>query len=392
MSGVGRVSAHAAVVYDGLGLPRADGAVVVQEAPGVSSVIMVAGAADAAAAYPSAVRLECGFAVSPPVVNAHTHLDLSSMPFTPGDYPDFIRAVVAHGRGGGRGLAAARAGLAELRACGTQVVGDIVTDEGVMELLLASPDVSGVAYWEVFAPRPEDAEAVFDDAVRRLARFRGLERPGGMRVGVAPHTPHTVSAPLLSRLVAYAKAVGLPVAIHVAESPAETALHAGAGGRLASDLAAVGFPFQPTGVSPVRYLHDLGVLAAAPTLIHGVQVDEDDARLIGRAGACVVHCPRSNAALGCGEFPWTAYARHGVPVAFGTDSRGSSPDLDVTGEVAAAIAMQGARLNPRAAVRAAVKGGHQALGLEPPRVVRGAPAGALVAWTLPSRAWPEGGV
>lgn len=128
-------------------------------------------------------------------------------------------------------------------------------------------------------------------------------------------------------------------------------------GELAESLARAGFAFAATGVRPVRYLHDLGVLAAGPTLVHGVHVDDDDARLLARVGAVVVHCPRSNAALECGTFPWTLYAKHGVEVAFGTDSRGSSPDLDVTREVAEALAVQGAKLNPRAALRAAVKGG-----------------------------------
>ncbi len=377
---LGRVLANASVVYDGLGLPRGDGAVVVQRAPGVSSVVRVSSAADARAAYPDAEAVDCGFAVSPPVVNAHTHLDLATMPFTPGGYVDFIAAVIAHGRSGRRGPEAAERGLAELAANGTSVVGDIVTSEDVMQLLLRQNAVAGVAYWEVFAPRTEDAQAVFDATVQRIARFRGLERAGGMRVGLSPHTPHTVSAALLVKLVAYARSEGLPLALHVAESPAERELHLKGTGHLASSLAAAGFPFAATGVSPVRYLHDLGVLDAAPTLVHMVQVDEEDARLVARSGSVVVHCPRSNEALGCGEFPWLLYSRHGVELAFGTDSRGSSPDLDVTEEVAAALAAQGARLNARAAVRAGVKGGYKALGMTPPRVVRGAPAGSLVAW------------
>jgi len=130
----------------------------------------------------------------------------------------------------------------------------------------------------------------------------------------------------------------------------------------------------------VRYLYDLGVLEAAPTLVHMVNVSEEDVRLVARAGSVVVHCPRSNAALGCGTFPWQLYAKHSVEVAFGTDSRGSSPDLDVTREVAAAREAHGERANVRALVRAAVKGGHRALGLMPPQVRRGGGADGLVVW------------
>ncbi len=385
----GRVVARAEVVYDGLGLPRADGAVVIQRGPGVNSVIEVGDAARVAAvlgvgaahgvARQPATYVDCGFAISPPVVNAHTHLGLSAMPYTPGPHQAFTSAVERRGREGGRGVEAARRGLTELGANGTSLVGDFVTDEGVMELVLGQSGVGGVAYWEVFAPREDDAEAAFGETVRALARFRERQRPGGMRVGIAPHAPHTVSATLLVRLAAYARAEGLPLAIPVAESPEERDLHLGRG-PLPAELAAVGATFSGTSGSPIRYLHDLGVLEGAPTLVHGVTVDEDDVRLVARAGCVVVHCPRSNQALACGEFPWTLYAKHGVELAFGTESRCSSPDLDVTREVAAALAAQGQRLNPRAAVRAAVKGGHKALGLTPPRVTRGAGADELVAW------------
>jgi aminodeoxyfutalosine deaminase len=379
-TGFARRILRADVVYNGLGTPRANGAVVVQETPDGASVADVASLADARRAHPSASEEDAGFAITPPPVNAHTHLDLSDLPFTPGRYEAFIRAVIAHGRDGKRGAAAARRGLAELRASGTHVLGDIVTDPEVMTLLLEAPDLTGVAYWEVFAPDPREADAAFERARRQVAAFRERERSGGVRVGVSPHTPHTVSAPLLRRLVAWAREERLPMAIHVAESPGEARLHRAGDGPLADALTAAGFPFAATGVSPLRYLDDLGVLAASPTLVHMVEVDEDDVRRVQRAGCVVVHCPRSNDALGCRRFPWETYARQGVDVAFGTDSRGSSPDLDVTAEVAFAAELHGARANARALVRAAVKGGYRALGLEPPRVTRGASAAALVRW------------
>lgn len=378
---------HAEVVYNGLGMPRGDGGVLLQRtgssqgrAHGSLMVADVRDRAGTARAFPEARLIDGGFAVSPPIVNAHTHLDLSDMPYATSGYTEFIRRVVAHKQEGGRGLAAARRGLADLLSLGTSVVGDIVTDQEVMHLLLQQPDLTGVAYWEVFAPDPQQAEQVFDRTVSLLAGFRALQRPGGVRVGLSPHTAHTVSAPLMKRLTAWARGEGLPVAIHLAESPAETEFIQDGAGPLAQSLAALGAPVQARGVSPVRYLHELGALAGAPTLVHMVQVDEDDVRLAAHAGSVVVHCPRSNRALECGRFPWQLYAKHSVEVAFGTDSKGSSPDLDVTEEVAAARELHGAAANPRSLVRAAVKGGFKALGMTPPQVLRGANADELVVW------------
>jgi len=376
-----RTILHAEVVYDGLGTPREDAAVVVQDDGTRRLVIAVESLARARESFPDAGERDAGFALSPAPVNAHTHLDLSGMAFEAGGYDAFVRAVIRHRRAQAS-LEAARAGVAEILSGGVHVIGDIVTDEAVMRYLLGHPDLSGVAYWEVIAPDPEYAEAAFEASRRKLAAFRELERPGGVRVGVSPHTPHTVSGPLLARLARLARGERLPMQIHVAETADERALHGRGEGPLAALLAEFGVTWRASGASPVGYLESLGVLDAAPTLVHMVHVDDADVRAVQRAGCAVVHCPRSNEALGCGRFPWELYARFGVDVAFGTDSRGSSPSLAVTEEVAFSRRLHGGKANPRALVRAAVKGGYRALGMTPPRFTRGAPADAVFAWPV----------
>jgi cytosine/adenosine deaminase-related metal-dependent hydrolase len=379
-----RTRLRARVVYAGFGAPVDEGVAVVQDAAGDRRVLFVGDAVEAARRWPDAEERDVGFALSPPPVNAHTHLDLTTMPEVRDDYVGFVRAVVAHGRAGRRGVEAAQAGLRELRAAGVRTFGDVVADEATMRFLLAQPGLRGVAYWEVFSPDPADADAAFDDVVAKLRAFRALERSDGLRVGLSPHAPHSVSAPLLSRLARLADANDLPLQIHVAESPAETRLHLHGDGPLRELMGPLLTSWRPSGRSPVGYLDELGVLDARPTLVHGVEVDEEDVGRIQRAGATVVHCPRSNEALGCGRFPWERYARHGVTVALGTDSRGSSPSLDVQEELAAARRLHGERAHAGGLVRAAVKGGHRALGLVPPRVGRGDPADALVAWRRPA--------
>ena len=114
--------------------------------------------------------------------------------------------------------------------------------------------------------------------------------------------------------------------------------------------------WQPSGLTPVQYLAELGVLEARPTLVHVVNVSEDDIKTVAKAGCAVVHCPRSNEALECGRFPWELYAKHNVEVALGTDSLGSSPDLDIRREVDAARTLHGDKASPLALVRARRQG------------------------------------
>jgi cytosine/adenosine deaminase-related metal-dependent hydrolase len=376
-----RVLHLAPIVYNGLGLPRRDGGLLVQEALGNRTVVAAGDGDELLASYPDAEVRHEPFALSPAPANAHTHLDLSGMPYSAGGYEAFIRAVIAHGRNGGRSLANAEQGAEELLAAGTTVVGDIVTREDVMAFLLAHPRLRGVAYWEVIGPDPEQAGRILAETEERLAAFRALERPGGMRVGLSPHTPHTVSGPLLRGLALLARKLRMPVQIHVGESAGEVPLHRDGSGPLAQALADFLPSWSPSGLTPVANLERLGVLEAAPTLVHMVHVTEEDVALVQRYGCSVVHCPRSNIALECGRFPWELYARHGVTVGIGTDSRGSSPSLSVEEEVAAALRLHGESGGSQALVRAAVKGGYRALGLTPPRFVRGDDAAAVHSWS-----------
>ena len=375
-----RRSLEAEVVYNGMGTPRRDGAVVVQGEGDEAVIVAVDERARARENFPDAEIVDAGFALSPPPVNAHTHLDLSRMTFEKSSYEDFIRRVIAHKQRWGGGLEAARAGVAELRRGGVNTVGDIVTQESVMEYLLSEPKLQGVAYWEVIGPDPADAGRIFEETVDKLRRFRVLEKPGGVKLGLSPHTPHTVSAPLLQKLTKLATASNLPLQIHVAESAGEVAMHRDGTGPLAEMMRGFFPRWEPSGRSPVGYLESLGVLEARPTLVHMVHVSEEDVRIAARAGLAVVHCPRSNEALGCGRFPWEEYMRRGVEVSFGTDSRGSSPDLSVHEEVAAARALHGDRASPLALVRGAVKGGYRALLMTPPRFARGDAARDLHIW------------
>ena len=374
---------RAEVVYNGLGTPRPDGAIVLQEGSGGPRIVAVEGYQSARSGFPDAAVREVGFALSPPPVNAHTHLDLSTMPYSPGPYEVFIEAVVRHHRSGGRSLAAAEAGVEALLATGIGVVGDIVALDEVMRFLLAHPRLTGVAYWEVIEPDPEAADRVLAATEERLRMYRRLERPGGVRVGLSPHTPHTVSAPLLRRLAALAIREGLPLQIHLAESPSEVAYHRDGSGPFGDLLAGYASDWCPSGLTPVGYLRSLGVLEARPTLVHMIQVVDEDVREVQRAGCVVIHCPRSNKALECDRFPWALYARHGVTVAFGTDSLGSSPSLSIEQEVAFARSWHGAEASPLGLVRAAVKGGYRALRLTPPRLVRGDPAEGVYIWGQP---------
>lgn len=360
----------AEVVYTGFGTPMRRGGLLVQ-----GDYVVATGPLDELRqGYPQAEVVHKGKALTPPVVNAHTHLDLSSTPRFQGPYPGFIRHVIAHRSR--RTPEAVQKGLAELQRHGVGAFGDIAHSlEGAAWLAEHSP-LPGVVYLEVIHRNPQEAEAMASRLARLVAQLQ--ERSPRLRVGLSPHTPFNVSPPLLKRLSELAQKEGFPLQMHVAESPEETELMTQGTGALQAIPQSLGLPpYQDLpGLTPVRYLAELGVLGPHLTLVHGVQVDEEEVRILAQSGSRVVSCPRSNANLGCGVFPWGLYLKHGLEVALGTDSLASSPDLDVRNE---ALWLWD-RVDPRALVRAATRGGYRVLGLETPRITRGTPVSQVQSW------------
>ena len=92
------------------------------------------------------------------------------------------------------------------------------------------------------------------------------------------------------------------------------------------------------------------MLGPDTVVIHAVTADAEDVALFAELDVPVVHCPRSNALLGCGIAPVTALRDAGVRVGLGTDSPASALTLDMWDEMRAAILL--ARAGSGAAGRA----------------------------------------
>lgn len=373
------------ILYTGMGSPVRSGGVVVS-----GQTVAAAGPlAELRQNYPQAREVPLRRVISPPPVNAHTHLDMSLYDFKSLPYFQWIPEVVIAGRAR-RGLEGARVGLEAVRASGAAGMGDIVWDADTVQWLLQESDVPGTLYWEVLDPNPATAQSTFDATRGRVAAWRRLERPGGPRLGLSPHAAHTVSHTLHRLLAEYAAGEGLPMQIHVLEHPSEAELFATGAGPLAASMGRMvpglsipdilGRAPSPD-LTAISYLEALGVLKARPTLIHMVNVTPEDIRVVAQAGCPVVTCPRSNRNLHCGTFPWQDYAAAGVEIALGTDSVASGETLNIHDEIRAAWAVHKG-LDPRLVVRAAVKGGTRVVGGRVPFIRRGE------AWSE-HYLWPE---
>jgi cytosine/adenosine deaminase-related metal-dependent hydrolase len=317
-------------------------------------------------------------ALLPGLVNAHTHLELSWMAKDPppgGSWIAWVEELLARrvGVAAAEADAAVEAAIASMEARGTIAVAD-VSNSGFTARALARSRLHAIVFLEVLGFDPAEAEASLRAAAVRLDTLDEdpeVRAAGGrVRLSMTPHAPHTVSTPLLKALAGRSAAAAAPLSIHVAESEAEVAFLQSQGGPFKDLLVRRGrwdgtgsLLGHPPGVTPVELLDRLGVLSPRTLAVHAVHVGTRDLPRLQARGCTVVACPRSNRRLGVGVAPVPRLLASGIPVALGTDSLASAPDLDLFAEMAALRRDHPAL--PRAAVlRMATASGAKALGLE----------------------------
>ncbi|MDH6342522.1 5-methylthioadenosine/S-adenosylhomocysteine deaminase [Parabacteroides sp. PFB2-12] len=130
---------------------------------------------------------------------------------------------------------------------------------------------------------------------------------------LGPHAIYTVSGEMLQWVNRFSVENGLLIHLHLAETEEE----------VANSL-------RDFGLTPVRYLHRLGVLSPRLMIAHGVYVDEEEIQLLADHGVKVAHNPASNMKLGSGiHFRFKEMKEKGIAVGIGTDGCSSSNNLDM---------------------------------------------------------------
>lgn len=310
--------------------------------------------------------------ILPPLVNAHTHLELTGFPawlaegeghLPAGDFTDWLLRVITVKRS--LEMDAHRQAILDgLKLClqsGTGAVGDFLSLHSLAETYLHSP-LLGRVYFEVLGQEAETFTKVLNGVARQLH----LQPGPHLKSGLAPHAPYTLNRRTLALA---ADAIGLggwAASIHVAESPAETELVFSGTGPLAERIYPLAgwlkFLCGGEKMSPVTFLDDCGLLRPGLVLVHGVQVGTEDIELIKQRGCAMVLCPRSNDRLGVGRAPAAEYLRAGIPLGLGTDSLASNDSLSLWDELAAAARDYG--LAPEHLLEMATRGGATALGID----------------------------
>jgi cytosine/adenosine deaminase-related metal-dependent hydrolase len=153
----------------------------------------------------------------------------------------------------------------------------------------------------------EDLDAILAATDEAITRYHDPAPDSMVRVAVAPCSPFSVSSELMTETAALARARGVRLHTHLAETLDEDE-----------------FCRETHGSTPAEYLDELGWLGDDVWLAHGVHLSDDAVKRLGVTGTGVAHCPSSNARLGAGIAPVRALVEAGAPVGLGVDGPASN--------------------------------------------------------------------
>jgi cytosine/adenosine deaminase-related metal-dependent hydrolase len=302
------------------GPPIRDGAVSIED----DRIVAVGAATELGEGerFPDAVIL-------PGFVNAHSHLEYAVYNGF-GDGLSFAPWILIHmerkARIGSEEMEAiARVGALECLRSGITTVGDC-SFSGAAVSACAQLGLRAIVYLEVFGRD----RSQLDDRFRRMREGMEPDLSDRVRLGVSPHAPYTCAPELYEACLE----LDLPLATHLNESGDE--LEWLATGKGPWETFTGQLP-PPLGESGIRALARRDLLSPRMVAVHCVKVDAEEIGLLEEDDVAVVHCPRSNALLGCGVAPLADLRAAGLRVGLGTDSPASTPSFDMFDEMRAAL-------------------------------------------------------
>ena len=317
--------------------------------------------------YPGAAITTHGEkALTPALINAHTHLELShlgELATTPhqGSFTAWVSQLIElRARLGASGAAVEQSAAA---VCLHQY------SDGVSVLADTGNTDVALALTSSFPGRLLAFHEYLGMTERSLAKNRErlmLEPDTRLCSGHAPYSSHPA---LLSALKRRAKRLDQVFPLHTAEPLAELEMlrhgqgemvdfiHARTGENIAFQ-AAIG-PDEGS----IHYLYRHGLLDTHTLCIHAIHVSDEEMAIMAGTGVKVCLCPGSNRFLGVGSAPVERYLAQGILPALGTDSLASNPELSLWREMRLLAEASGAP-DPSVIFAMATLGGAQALHLD----------------------------
>jgi 5-methylthioadenosine/S-adenosylhomocysteine deaminase len=205
----------------------------------------------------------------------------------------------------------------------------------------------------VIDQRSPDAESAVD-SIEKGNSF--IERWQGKNNRITPifgpHANYTLNAEQLQATRAAAMKYGVPISIHLAESPYEFQ-----------------YSQDTFGKTSIEFFESIGFFEGPTIAAHVVWPTEAEIPILVERQVGVIHNPTSNMKIASGIAPITDMLKAGVRIGLGTDGAASNNDLDMWEEMRLASLLQKVeQMNPEVlpaetVLRMATSGGATAIGL-----------------------------
>jgi 8-oxoguanine deaminase len=169
----------------------------------------------------------------------------------------------------------------------------------------------------------EDEAFILQESRRAIETFHQPQLFGMVRMGLAPCSPFSVTASIMRSSAELARAYGVRLHTHLAETADEEQ-----------------FCLEKFGARPVDYVASLGWTGPDVWHAHCVHLNADEISLFARTGSGVAHCPSSNMRLASGIAPVRALRDAGVHVGLGVDGSASNDGNHMLGEARQAMLLQ----------------------------------------------------
>ena len=196
----------------------------------------------------------------------------------------------------------------------------------------------------------EDRDTILLATEAAVDRWHDPSFDAMTRIAVAPCSPFSVTSELMRESADLARAKGVRLHTHLAETADEAS-----------------FCLTTYGKTPAEYLEDLGWLGDDVWLAHGIHLSDAAIARFAATGTAVAHCPTSNGRLGAGSARIRDLLDAGVPVGLGVDGSASNESGRLVDELRAALLVARLRGGPQAltareCLRLATIGGARCLG------------------------------
>jgi cytosine/adenosine deaminase-related metal-dependent hydrolase len=161
---------------------------------------------------------------------------------------------------------------------------------------------------------------ILRDSQRLIERYHDASPGALLRVVLAPCSPFSVSPDLMRESARLARAYGVRLHTHLAETRDEEA-----------------FCLETFGARPLAYAEALEWAGPDVWFAHAVHINAPEVGRMAAHQCGVAHCPTSNMRLASGIAPLRAYRQAGVPVGLGVDGSASNDGSHLLAEARQAM-------------------------------------------------------